>query len=383
MTLTWETEADWNNGVSESRVFHDSTLKMKPVTSFEDYTDGEDIGNGDAWTQRDGSINVFTDSAQAYDGSISLYGHSEGGAAQADGWDGEPYEDFTFWYRETQSNSGMGVEILNLNNNKIVAVGTDNPQCEIYTGTNGLEQIDEGAYDTWQYYNVSFDWANENVTIDWNGQTTVDRSMVNASAGVGQFIYGDDGHITGVDWQSWNDGWFDLCAGEYTTGSYTTGTKSFSQPEKPNLDSLDYNLNSQSVTLTVIGSPGTASEETNSVTLDGSNAYDLSWNNAHTDFRIKVDFSTTSGTTTPYIWRLRLQETAQVSGTVTLNGNPVSGATVYLIDETNNTLSSKTTASDGTYTFYVDPGLTVHVAVQYDDGNGNQYNDYSKPFVTT
>lgn len=74
----------------------------------------------------------------------------------------------------------------------------------------------------------------------------------------------------------------------------------------------------------------------------------------------------------------------QVSGTVTLNGSGVQGATVRVIDQNTDTqIASATTDSNGDYGITVDSGLTVHVTVEYEDGSGNQYNDESKPFVTT
>lgn len=75
---------------------------------------------------------------------------------------------------------------------------------------------------------------------------------------------------------------------------------------------------------------------------------------------------------------------ASISGTVTLDGSGVSGAKVYVINDTDGTLEgSTTTDSNGDYSISVTGGITVHVAVQYEDGNGNQYNDHSKPFVAS
>lgn len=74
---------------------------------------------------------------------------------------------------------------------------------------------------------------------------------------------------------------------------------------------------------------------------------------------------------------------SSVSGTVTLNGNPVQGATVYVIDTTNGDLeATATTDASGNYDIDVPGGLTVHVTVRYDDGS-TKYTDETKPYVTT
>lgn len=74
-----------------------------------------------------------------------------------------------------------------------------------------------------------------------------------------------------------------------TTGTILTETKTHGSSIKPDLRA-DVTLNSQSATAFIIGSPGTSSEETKSVSLSaGSNDYTLSWSNSHTDFRVEVE----------------------------------------------------------------------------------------------
>jgi len=79
----------------------------------------------------------------------------------------------------------------------------------------------------------------------------------------------------------------------------TTATKSYSLAQTPDLSNLSYTTNNETIILDVIGSPGTASEETVSQTLDGSTSYSLTWSNSHTDFRIKIRMNTSSVTTSP------------------------------------------------------------------------------------
>lgn len=72
-----------------------------------------------------------------------------------------------------------------------------------------------------------------------------------------------------------------------------------------------------------------------------------------------------------------------LSGTCTLDGSAISGAAVYLINTDDGAVeATATTDANGEYTFSSVPGGTYHVAAQYDDGSGTQYNAPSKPFIT-
>lgn len=135
----------------------------------------------------------------------------------------------------------------------------------------------------------------------------------------GDFTFGDDGSSiffggdvngAGADYTGDADTavWMNTAvsaqfAKDYTagisSGQITTATKTFGSEAEPDLENLTYSLNGESITLDVIGSPGTASEEIQSVTLDGSSSYSISWASGHTDFRVLVDLSTTDGTSTP------------------------------------------------------------------------------------
>lgn len=84
-----------------------------------------------------------------------------------------------------------------------------------------------------------------------------------------------------------------------TQGSLTTATKSFSSASTPDLQNLSYSLNGESIDLDVIGSPGTASEEVVTQTLDGGDSYSLTWADSHTDFRIRPSLSSSAVTATP------------------------------------------------------------------------------------
>jgi hypothetical protein len=84
-----------------------------------------------------------------------------------------------------------------------------------------------------------------------------------------------------------------------TDGQILLATKSFSAALEPDIENATYDLKGESITVDVIGSPGTASEETVTQTLDGSTSYSLNWADSHTDFRIKVYLNSSDSTVSP------------------------------------------------------------------------------------
>jgi hypothetical protein len=123
--------------------------------------------------------------------------------------------------------------------------------------------------------------------LAWN-DTTAD-TIIASRGSVGDALDGNLSHafVTDSAWtQSDQDALVDALKGG-AGGYLQTATKSFSSPRKPDLTNLSYSLNGESMDVDVIGSPGTASEETVTKTLDGSASYTLSWSNSHADFRIK------------------------------------------------------------------------------------------------
>jgi len=72
-----------------------------------------------------------------------------------------------------------------------------------------------------------------------------------------------------------------------------------------------------------------------------------------------------------------------LSGTAVQGGSGVSGAKVYVIDASDNSIiTTTTTDTNGDWSADVSPGITVHVAAEYDDGT-DQYNVKSYPFINT
>lgn len=73
-----------------------------------------------------------------------------------------------------------------------------------------------------------------------------------------------------------------------------------------------------------------------------------------------------------------------ISGTVTdSNDEGISGVSVIAIDEPNENIVD-TDITDSAGEFSLDVGdASYHILFSYEDGEGNQYNSESKPFVTT
>jgi hypothetical protein len=71
-----------------------------------------------------------------------------------------------------------------------------------------------------------------------------------------------------------------------------------------------------------------------------------------------------------------------VSGTVILGGSGVQGAILTVINDSDGTVEATTTTdSNGDYSVSVPQNEVYHVLVEYDDGQGNLYNETSKPFI--
>lgn len=213
-----------------------------------------------------------------------------------------------------------------------------------------------------------------------------------------------------------------------------TANKSLSSATStPTLGSLSYDqsLAAESLEAEVTGTDGTP--ETVTQTLDGASSYNLTFANAHSEYEVRFNFSTTDVEETPVLSsasisadsgtvdsasitpvlsvslsssekrslidlssisqsvadELKASETIELAfkelaGTVTLANNGIEGAKIYIINDTNGDIEAETTTdANGDYSVTVDTDNVYHVAVQYEDSSGNQYNDESKPFIVT
>lgn len=337
-SLTWETATDWDNAVSESGIVHatfgdfagDTQIQLGHPTALSGlkhyYTlDGGGPGVVDHKGANDGSENtaplsyaatgIHNRDAIEFDASgyfDQMSAPVTGDAARA-----------VFLLAKTdQSNAGFAVAW---------GLGSDQQTFRCGLGTYGGEgvtlDVSNGAitYDAtigdsaWH----SYAWSGDTGTTVGNYELYQDAgsplSNVVSSTGTNNSLstsndemqigaFDDNGRFDGVQGlilvfdtyknQSEIQALHDVLTG----GSLTTGTKSFAAPATPDISDTVFSLNGESIDATVIGSPGTGSEESNTVSyVNGTTSYSLTWSNSHTDFRVKFDISTADVTASPTV----------------------------------------------------------------------------------
>jgi hypothetical protein len=332
--LTWETTTDWDNASSESGVSHESitgtdhddattiiqgeSFSSPTVTdNLEQFLPCQDDGtfsDGDPIVDVSGNNNNGEVEQSPTEESGGLAG---GSRIACDGSDdgildnGVYVPQSTPWtismWVVTPSTSGIifrqgqsGVFSYNQNGNNKFKLSTFGSN----TGSIGNSVSNQ----TIHHVAISQD-SSKNVQLWQNGSPTASQSygdtFDNSSNPIGfggdpnDNVYSDakflsirqySDQLTDSEVQTL----YDLYA---TTGFITSSTK-FTKPLKPDLQNLSYTLNSQSITLDVIGSPGTTSEEVVSQTLNGSPSYSLSWSNGHNNFQVKAKLSNSDVTKT-------------------------------------------------------------------------------------
>lgn len=350
-SLTWESATDWDNQTSEDGVVHedvantdlsDATLLQMgyPVSNpllssglVLYYPLHEDSGS----TANDFSGNNYDGTAQ---GGVGPQGTgTPAGPIGVTSWDGDGSGDWV--------DSGQSPSSLNLsgdttksiacwcktsdwdNSAPLTLTGGGNSKNETFeirklAGNTGEWRLQLYSNDADFFYPGTGDWIFQTLTYGGSSARAYMDGTEQASVSASSLSTVDTGTVrthrsyNGEYWNGavnhamvWNRG---LSASEVSTlydvvgntSSLTTSTKSFGAVTEPDLQNLDYSLNSQSITLDVIGSPGTASEEIVSQSLDGATSYSLTWSSGHTDFRVKINFDTTDDTVTPTVNRVEL-----------------------------------------------------------------------------
>jgi len=339
-TLTWSTATEWDNAVDEAGVVHeiygdrtdDAAIELGYPTSDRGgaslqsyYPFDEDSGStaNDVVSGYDGGINGPTigvtglhgTTAYSFDGSddgVDLSSNS----SQFELTGGQSVT-ATAWVKTTTTTSSheviFGARDDSYTNNRLWKIehnGTNTTgrlrfELDALDAGKGIEggSINDG---NWHHVAGVYDGATMYAYVDGTEVNSSSLSSYNdltglSAAGIGYDAYGDreyyPGDIEDVRYYPGRG----LSASEIQalydagTGGYLeTATKSFSTAQTPDLQNLDYDLNAGSIDLDVIGSPGTASEEVVTQTLDGSTGYTLTWSNSHTDFRVKPNVSTTN-----------------------------------------------------------------------------------------
>ena len=313
-SVTWETQTDWDNAVSRFGIVGDNGTLSMTAAGQDDWEDQPTGGTLPApWTDN-GNPSIVSN--RTVNGSRAIYYGGGGGDALEATFVDAPIKEVYFYYNETSSQGGGDCTVYNENGNRICRMGTGNAQRGVWHGNGDSGFGDPSdSYDAWYLWWCELDYTNNEVTFHWRdvngGDSDIDIGpfdMENPATKVTNIQYGGHNYNHSDGWStgSGSDMWGDLHTGIFDTGNLTTATKSFSGDVQPDLTDLSYTLNGQDVTLDVIGSPGTASEETKTVTLDGSSSFTLSWNATHTDFRIQVNMTCGDRQTSPTVDKLRL-----------------------------------------------------------------------------
>ena len=279
-TITWETASDWDNAVSETFSKHASgVVEMAAgLDTFEDLSDGADLPS----PYDDGpDINPTVDNSRVFEGSLSVY---TGSSAPSNTYTmrldniGE-VPDYVELLNNTDAgaSNGWAYDIYNENDDIIMRLGNDSNEPGFNDG-NGNTIIGNIRDGEWRRWTVTFDWANDQFDIERvelengdNTQTRTSRPFINSSTEIKRVqITGEtDYNLGGGDANGIQGNWYDTYYGVLYTSDLTTATKTLPSAAKPDLQNLSYTLNSQDVTLDIIGSPGTASKEIVSQTLAG------------------------------------------------------------------------------------------------------------------
>lgn len=299
----WSSTEDWDNSVSESDVSHSKdTVTLGEGQLF---ADGFEDGSATDWTLSN-NTSVVSDYAH---GTYSLHSNYNGGAGAyakktVESGGGKP--EYVEWYfRETSSDSwGHGVRLFNSNGGEELAVATNNPQIDVYDGTGWNGSVDSGyGYKEFYRVKVLFDWANGTFDVEYEEPSTgTVHTYTGFSLASGVDI--QDFEVWNYSGQQWDNGncrfWIDdidITTSSATSGSLTTAAKTITDA-KPDISATGYTLNDGSIDVTVTGSPNSSTPESQTVTLDGSTAYDLSWSESHSEFSVKLSLSIPSSTST-------------------------------------------------------------------------------------
>lgn len=400
-TLTWETQTDWDNAVSANQAIAKSGVIELGigVDDFESYSTGTSAP-GPWQDPNNAGHTVSTNSA--YEGSNSyMYGTTTIAGtndfytlATCSAFPAHQYTyDLEYTYREPETNQTSVVTHLNDSGEVILRFGWDNPG-PVYDGaSSGAFSQPSPDYSEYRRWIVNYDWANTQVTLTWTDltgsssdqSTTIGLKSVSGAYNLAEVRFETVDFIDPWEGDEWDQSTVDLVHAIRESGDLETATKSFASSKTPDLQNLSYSLNGESITLDVIGSPGTASEEIVSQTLDGSTSYSLSWSSSHTDFRIKVNLDTTDPTISPTFDAVSLvPQSVTLNGTVTYEGSAVSGAYVVAYNKSTETFEGfDVTDSNGNYTIAVGYGDTILVSVDYYDSGSDTYYGDGKSIVVS
>lgn len=320
--VTWDTARDWDQSASElgashpadSLSFTDGMLSSfegsaTPAPSGWTLTNLADGYSDPSYSGTLGNQNVDAalegNEAWYIDTNKNNFGHG-GGFTSAAKTTLTPatYGQVQWnWCEVSDGNGGCAFWAVDSNGNILCAAGSDNTTTWTLTasGKNNL-----GSHTNLDYATFVFepDYSNEEVTITYqrsDGSLSDSRTdaMFQPADDIAELHLGcyGGGHNGKIHFAS-DVTTTGLPDGE---GLWISDVRSFPSAVSPTLDRLDYVLNGGSASIEVVGSPGTSSEERQTVTLDGSDSYPLNFSTPHAEYRVTV-----SGTPETSINRIEL-----------------------------------------------------------------------------
>lgn len=193
----------YNTALSESQInsIYNNTNPYGE-TILENFSDGSLSAE---FTVNDSDFTIKSN--RAYDNSTYSVGIEDGSnVTQADVANYIPDElsggkqpDSISWYwNEDNQSYGGGIRLLNSSGNTIGGFVTDNPQWYVQNGDGTFSQIYDGGgnYDDWVYFEMSFDYTNDEITYYGENQRTgatasVTKSSVNTLSDIEQIDFVD------------------------------------------------------------------------------------------------------------------------------------------------------------------------------------------------
>lgn len=316
--LTWETADDWDAASDELGVLHEDP-PGHPTGSAGEVVLGSDEDNNDLsrWTLGGTDAEVPSTFAPSTDHDrIGDYVISVQTTGTATTYDQVRYDygsvrdisTVSYWCYLPNPANGNWIHRANFynGNDEIMMAnsfdGAETGDVACLDGTSGWNLVYSNyPANTWMEWRYDFDWANDQLVIYKDGEQVYSGGLQTGGDGLRWFEMTWDHDEGGIS--AYHDHFNAIFA---DSGHLETATKSFSVQREPDLADLSYSLGGESMDVAVIGSPGTASEETVTQTLDGAQDYALTWTNSHADFRVRPELGSADAAVSPYISSISL-----------------------------------------------------------------------------
>ncbi|RDZ61373.1 hypothetical protein C5B90_19055 [Haloferax sp. Atlit-12N] len=308
VSRTWNTDSEW--GSLSDVQSNNGTLSLVDNSIVE----GFEAGDSGVWTLEGPSQIV---SNQSYSGTYSLFTTESSGSSFGvyDFGSETEISDLEFYFRESSTSFGGGVVLEDDSGTQLCGVGSNNPQVDVLDG-NGTTEIDSGdGTERWVRFAItSIDWDNETFSVEWEDMqsgstaTSTGHPLANSNGVRRVRLVSHTGNRWG-DPSDTVDNWFDdISIGQPERGSADTTTKTVpEEATEADVSSYTATLNGGRVDVEVRGSPGTASEESHTVTLDGSAPSPVTFASSHSEFDLVVTL--VAGTSSPTLGSLTVDFT--------------------------------------------------------------------------